>query len=150
MTMTMAFSDTMAMTRRPKRVSDTQAADERGFATPQPSNAWNRTNRDWDYIFNKLNEWGREPGKVDEDDLVFPSYDAISQAIAIIELLYQEESEPAPSIAPDGEGGIAISWSSGDNLETLQISDAGYVEYLRFRGSKLTDRFPVVLPENQS
>jgi hypothetical protein len=144
MSMMLDSCDAMAMTRKPKRVLDTQAADERGFATPPRS----RFSMDWDQIFKKLGEWGREPGKIDEDDLEFPSYDAISEAIAIIQRVNHRETEPAPSIVPDGEGGIAIRWSSGDDLQTLQISGDGHIEYLRFRGSRLVDRFPVVSPRD--
>jgi hypothetical protein len=138
--MSMTIESGKAMTKKPRRYLNTKTADERGFATQQPSTMRVAPGA-WDAVFQKLIEWGKSPGRIDEDGLEFPSFEAISQAIEVIRIS-DNGDEPAPnSVVPDGEGGIALNWSSGDELASIQVAHDGTVEYLKFIGARLVGRF---------
>jgi hypothetical protein len=123
---------------------DTGTADERGFATPQLLRMNGGSSREeWDAIFNKLIDWAKAPGDVDEDGLKFPSVNAISRTIDVVGLCQQWRKSAPTAMVPDGEGGIALDWSRGEELESIRIEDDGFAECLRFEGQRLVDRFPL-------
>jgi hypothetical protein len=143
--MSMAIESDKAMTRKPRRFLSTKTADERGFATRQPSRAHDENGLgDWDTVFNKLAEWGKTPSKIDEDGLESPSFEAISRTIEIIGVCHGW-NKPAPTaIVPDGEGGIALDWSNGEELESIRIEEDGVAECLNFSGTRLVGRFSLL------
>jgi hypothetical protein len=120
---------------------ETGAADRGALASTEHDErqlvrkAWN------DVVDYKLIEWGRDPGLLDEDELIPPSSRAIDVAIRLARHLRDQGSAPPPTrVAPDGDGGIIFErWVNGSS-ESFEISDGGEVEYVLFHNGRVVIR----------
>ncbi len=91
-------------------------------------------------IDDKLIEWGRDPLKVEDIDLIPPSHEAITRAISIVKSAIQR-NWPAPlSVVPDGDGGIVLERWSGPHSEAIEIGSDGSAEYVRCSHQRVVER----------
>lgn len=99
-------------------------------------------------IDNTLIDWGRDPEVLEDDGVTPPSVETIKHAYEIAAAL-RRVNFPAPTrIVPTGDGGIAFEVDAGSDFVSVEIGDNGTVEYLRFSGSKLVERYEVSIPTN--
>lgn len=95
-----------------------------------------------------LIEWGRDPALLEDDDVIAPSIETIGRAFDIASVL-RSHGLPAPTrIVPTGDGGIAIQDDAGHDFVSIEIAADGTVEYLRFSGSKIVERYEVLIPRS--
>ncbi len=93
-----------------------------------------------DSINNKLIEWGRSPGRIDEDDLEMPSLTAVEQASKLALRFRDNDALPPERALPDGEGGIVFERNAGNVLEVIEFRFDGTTEYTRFEDCQLQVR----------
>jgi hypothetical protein len=103
--------------------------------------------RRWeDVIHGRLAEWNRDPVVLDDEGVEPPSREIIGRAIRLAHYL-SSRHVPAPQrIVPDGNGGIVFEWFQDSTTESIEISDEGTLEYLRFVGDRLAASEPLAFP----
>ena len=101
----------------------------------------------WENLIDgTLIEWGRDPSALEDDGVVPPSIETIKHACEIATELRRLDF-PAPTrLVPTGDGGIAFEVDAGCDFVSVEIAPDGAVEYLRFSGSKLVERYEVSIP----
>jgi hypothetical protein len=105
---------------------------------------FNQQSDQWQDSLNSLIRFGLEGGRTDEDDLVWPTEEALVKAYAWLQTMRNHGSGSLPdSIVPDGEGGIVLERSAGQLTERLEIAADGATEYLVFRDCRLVNRVAV-------
>lgn len=100
----------------------------------------------WDNILDHvLVEWGRDPSSLGDEDFFPPSTQVVGLACELAQYFRDSES-PAPSrVVPDGDGGIAFEWDSGELSLALEIDDELNVEGLTFQNHRLVDRVRICI-----
>ncbi len=100
--------------------------------------AWQRL------IDRKLLEWLHDPNQLEDEGIDAPTATIIRLSLDLAER-FREEALPAPdSIVPDPNGGVVFERREDEVSEVLHIWDDGSVEYMRFRGTQLVERQPLV------
>ena len=93
-----------------------------------------------DSIDNKLIEWGRSPGRIEEEDLEMPSSAAVRRASELATYL-RDIGAPHPRlVVPNGEGGIVFERSAGRVFETIEFHSNGTMEVAYFEDHQLLHR----------
>lgn len=92
-------------------------------------------------IDHKLIEWGRDTSQIDDEDVEPPSAEIIGLAITLAEQLKTQGITPPDSIVFDPNGGIVFERQEGDVSEVFHVWDDGEVEYRRFYGTRLVERW---------
>ena len=129
------MSDTL--TGDPPRKVATGAAKDDSLASPVDQPNWDA----WQEVIDqKLIEWGRDPAQLAEDDLIPPTRESVRQANRIALAFRDTRVAPTDAVVPDGDGGIAFERWEGDLSETLEISDAGEIEYVQLRSGHVAER----------
>jgi len=100
--------------------------------------AWQRL------IDERLLEWLSRPTQLDEDGFDAPTATIIRLSLDLAERFCEEGFPPPDSIVPDPNGGIAFERREGHVSEVLHVWDDGSVEYMRFHGTQLVERQPLV------
>jgi hypothetical protein len=115
---------------------ETSAADDEVLS----SSELERNRIAWqDIIDRKLIEWFMHPEMFEDDGLVAPSRQIISEACKSIKKMSKEI--PAPiSVVSNGDGGIVFEWRDGHIFETIEIYADGLKEYCLFVNSRLRQR----------
>lgn len=109
--------------------SSTTAADEDTLASPEvnlerPRDQWQRI------VDHQLVEWGKDPGQLEDDQIIPPSAVAIQTAIDLA-YFFRDKSMTAPTrVVPDGDGGVVFEREAGNVFETIEIEEDGTVELL--------------------
>jgi hypothetical protein len=95
------------------------------------------------WIDDVLLQWLDNPGQLADDDVDPPSGTILRLALDHAEKL-RDQGLPAPdSIIPDANGGIAFERRCNDISEVFHFWDDGTIEYHRFRGSHLVERYAI-------
>ena len=117
------------------REPETCGADEGVLADPrtEAKGAWQ------DVVDQKLIEWGRQPGREDDDGLVFPSALAVRKSCHLVDTL-QNECPPPLRVVPDGDGGISFEWCQGSVFVSVDVWENGGTQMLCFRDGRLAER----------
>jgi hypothetical protein len=103
--------------------------------------------RSWnDLIDGRLAEWERQPELLDDEGVEPPSGDIIRLAIGLAQFLRDRHVPPPERVVPDANGGLAFEWLKGPVSESIEISDDGSVEYLRFEEGRLTTSEALLFP----
>jgi hypothetical protein len=96
-------------------------------------------------IDSTLIEWGRDPTLLEDDGFTPPSAETLRRACEIASVL-RSLRFPAPTrIVPTGDGGISFQAEDGDAFISIEIAADGTVEYFRFSGAKLVERYEVLI-----
>ncbi len=98
-------------------------------------------------IDRKLIEWGRDPSQFDDEGVEPPSREIIRLAIALAEQFRDDGLTPPDSVVPDANGGIVFERRENDVSEVFHVWDDGTVEYQRFHGTRLVERWTFVSGE---
>jgi len=97
-------------------------------STPVPA-AWK------DAIESKLVGWGADAqAGVNPFEFPAPTLASIGSALKLLAGL---KTPDAPSVAPNGDGGVSFEWEHGENLHGIEVDDQGGVRETIFRGAKL-------------
>ena len=104
--------------------------------------AWEYENRRaWEHVIDRqLIEWGKDPGRLECDDLRAPTAASIQTACEIAGFMRDEAEPPPLRVIPDGEGGIVFERAEGRAFVTVEIDEDGSVEICRFVDSRLQFR----------
>lgn len=107
----------------------------------------NKERERWESLVDRtLIEWGRDPAILEDDGIIPPTIGTVKNACDIARVLCRL-GLPAPTrIVPTGDGGIAFQADADHDFVSIEIAADGTVEYLRFSGSKLVERYEVVIP----
>lgn len=98
--------------------------------------------KNWqDLIDHKLIEWGRSPDRFVDENVEAPSGTTIRQAIELAEQFRDQGFIPPDSIVPDANGGIVFERRENGESEVFHVWDDGNVEYQRFVGTRLVERW---------
>jgi hypothetical protein len=98
----------------------------------------------WQQSLDCLIRFGMQRGRIDEDDLEWPSRQSLERAYECLKSMRDEEKVNLPdSIVPDGEGGIVLEREAGALTERLEIAAGGAIEYLVFQDCQLVHRVAV-------
>jgi len=105
----------------------------------------------WERIINLyLIEWGRNPARLEEPDLLAPSLETIKNAGHIAMCLRDLGWSPPTRVVPDGEGGIAFELVASNYYQSLVVSANGGVELDTFRDCRFVSRVPLCAPQSMS
>lgn len=97
----------------------------------------------WQQVIDqKLNEWQRNPGQLDEPDTLTPSQETIQRALALAGVLSKEGCAAPTRIVPDAHGGIVFERKEKGLFESIRISADGSVEHCVFQDGRLVRREP--------
>ncbi len=88
-----------------------------------------------DAIERKLVGWGAD-AQAGVNPFEFPSPTAASVGSAL-KVLASLKTPDAPSVAPNGDGGVSFEWEHGENLHGIEVDEQGGVRETIFRGAKL-------------
>lgn len=128
-------------------MADTSAS--RSAALPEASRADDQKAAgvagEWQRVFDLLEEWRRSPGRVDEDDLIWPTEESIDAATRLVEMLRDGGKAVPLRVVPGGDGGISFEYRPEGSCGIYNIDEAGKVERLKFERSKLVERVAVPL-----
>jgi hypothetical protein len=94
----------------------------------------------WQRLIDRLIDWGERAGQTDEDDLLWPTTDAIRSAYDILRLFRENGVPPPDRVVPDGEGGIVFEQASAKRSQRLEFGADGSAEHLVFENLKLVSR----------
>jgi len=123
----------------------TKAAEEecvtqdpvRGETPHSWQEAWN------EIIEVRLREWERDPCLLEDEGIEAPTALTIQRAIQIAQASQRVGMSPPDSVVPDANGGIVFEKKHGDIAEVIHVWEDGNIEYRRFRGTRLVERFPL-------
>lgn len=97
--------------------------------------------RAWNNIIDrKLIEWGRDPTRLEDEDVVPPSFEAIKVASDSAMALRDKSKEAPKRVVPNGDGGIVFERWEGSVSETIEVFEDGAIEYCRYHDTRLTHR----------
>lgn len=114
----------------------TGAAQEDSLACDDTQRAVNREL--WDKVIDDhLIEWGRHPERLEEDDLIPPTAQAIQVAGRLAQKLRDSGALPPKRVVPDRDGGLALERWEGEHTVTIMVSANGAVEILQWHGSRI-------------
>ena len=99
--------------------------------------AWQR------FIDEKLIEWGRDPGELEEAQLIPPTRRAIDKSVRLAMTLRDRGFPPASRVVPDGDGGIVFERWEGSVSETFEVSANGTIEYVQCRDCTVKARHAI-------
>lgn len=100
-------------------------------------NAWQRL------IDEKLLEWLRDPGHIEDDGIDAPTATIVRLSLDLAERFREEGFPPPDTIVLDPNGGIVFERREGGVSEVLHVWDDGSAEYMRFHGTQLVERQPL-------
>jgi hypothetical protein len=105
------------------------------------SRTYESTARDkWQEVLNRLIEFGRNQGQLEDEEMPSPSVNTIQSAYRIAARL-RDNSFPLPTrTVPDAHGGIVFELEAGNLLESIRISADGSVEHCAFEGCRMVRR----------
>lgn len=93
-------------------------------------------------IDHKLLDWLRDPSQLEDDGIDAPSETIIRLSLDLAEDC-RDQGLPVPdSIVPDPNGGVVFERREGNESEVLHVWDDKTVEYMRFHGTRLVERWP--------
>lgn len=96
----------------------------------------------WQAIIDRqLIEWGRDPSQFDDEGVEPPARETIQLAINLAQALSDARIPPPDSVILDPNGGIVFERREHDVSEVFHVWDDGAVEYQRFRGTQLVERW---------
>jgi hypothetical protein len=79
--------------------------------------------------------WGAD-AQAGVNPFEFPAPTVVSIGSAL-KLLASLKTPDAPSVAPNGDGGVSFEWEHGENLHGIEVDDQGGVRETIFKGAKL-------------
>lgn len=88
-----------------------------------------------------LVDWALEPGQFDDEEIEPPTRQTVAQAIELAKRLQNMGLAPPDSVVPDPNGGIVFERRENGVCEVLHVWDDGTVEYQRFQGTHLVERW---------
>jgi len=92
----------------------------------------------WEKVINEcLIDWGLNPGRLEEDDLIPPTRQALQVAGHIAQRLRDSDAPPPKRVVPDRDGGLAMERWEGECTTTIVVSADGGVEIIQWRGSTI-------------
>jgi hypothetical protein len=116
------------ITVEPRGAVHTRAATDDTLASiRRDASAWQ------DVIDGKLIEWGRDPSRLAEPELIPPTRAAIKRAVAIASELRDRNVLPPMRAVPDGDGGLVFERWSGEVSESIEVDAEGRAELVRLR-----------------
>lgn len=119
-------------------------ADTESLVTHDRERAHEARGGAWEKIIDhKLIEWGRDSSLLDDEGVDPPTPETIQLAIRLAESLRNKGCTPPDTVVPDPNGGIVFERREGDVSEVFQIWETGVIEYFRFRGADLLERWPL-------
>jgi hypothetical protein len=99
------------------------------------------TLRKWRAVIeDRLIEWGKDPGQLEDEDIRPPSKDTIRLAIELADVLSSADYPPPTRVVPDADAGIVFELVHGSLFESLRISADGSTEYCAFEKARLVAR----------
>ena len=96
-----------------------------------------------DVIDKKLVEWGRDPGRLDDEDVIPPSRDIILLASELAMWARDHEVAHPDAVVPNGDGGIVFERWHDSISETIEIYNDGTIEFAVYKDCKLLTRKPI-------
>ena len=103
-----------------------------------------RARQSWqELIDHKLIEWGRNPDQLDDEGVEAPRSEILRLAIHLAERFRDEGFPPPHRVVPDPNGGVVFERREQEVSEVYHIWDDGTVEYQRFEGTRLIQRWPI-------
>lgn len=132
--MSTACDDALMLTGAPRAVRTTAATDDTLATQHSHCRAWQNI------IDEKLIEWGRDPKRLEEPELIEPSRAAIDRAIRIALRLRDEDAPPPTRVVPDGDGGIVLERWNDRLTVSIEIDREGRIEIVRCRDRQVIDR----------
>lgn len=88
--------------------------------------------------------WLRQPELLEDEGLERPSGTIVRLAIDLAEQFRDQGCPPPEQLVVDPNGGIVFSRQENNTTEEFHIWDDGSIEYRRFDGHHLLERYPVV------
>ncbi len=135
---TLSASDTTSPLNGQYRVTTGTAKNESLWAMEREAG---ENRRAWSNIIDrKLIEWGRDPTRLEDEDVVPPSFEAIKAASDSAMALRDKSIEAPKRVVPNGDGGIVFERWEGSVSETIEVFEDGSIEYCRYRDTRLTHR----------
>lgn len=117
----------------------TDAAEEQSLAVTAQRQTEDR--RLWqETIDNKLIEWGRNPGQLEDEDITPPSAEIVGLASRFSMKMRDLGFESPNRVVPNGEGGIVFERCHDTLSETIEIFEDGSFEYALFQDCRLIQR----------
>jgi hypothetical protein len=96
----------------------------------------------WQQVIDRqLIEWGRNPDQLEDEGVEPPAKEIIQGAILLARAFRDNGYPPPDSVVPDPNGGIVFERREQDVAEVFHLWDDGTVEYRRFHGTQLVERW---------
>lgn len=95
------------------------------------------------FIEQTLLSWLADPRQLEDLEVEAPSKPIIRLAIDLAEKYRDDKLVPPDRIVPDPNGGIVFDRCRDGVAEVIHVWDDGTVEYQRFIGPKLVDRWSI-------
>jgi hypothetical protein len=88
-----------------------------------------------DAIERKLLGWGADAqAGVNPFEFPAPTVASIGSALRLLASL---KTPDAPSMSPNGDGGVSFEWEHGENLHGIEVDNQGGARETIFKGAKL-------------
>ncbi|MCC7290572.1 MAG: hypothetical protein IT449_00760 [Phycisphaerales bacterium] len=101
----------------------------------------NQRREAWQQLIDfKLVEWGRDPGQLEDVDLIPPTQAAVDRAVRIAMKMQQSGVQPPTSVVPDGDGGVNMERRSGATTESIEIASTGIAEFVLLQNGRVVGR----------
>lgn len=95
------------------------------------------------FIDSQLVEWGRRPEQFADEGVEPPASAAVQRAIRWVQVSIVNNELPPDSAVLDANGGIVFERREGNVSEVFHVWDDGAMEYRRFDGTHLAERFQI-------
>ncbi len=115
--------------------------DEESSVTRDDGRA-NEARAEWQRLIDyQLIEWGRDPSRLEDEGIEPPTSETIRLATMLAEALKERGDPPPDTIVPDPNGGIVFERREKNRAEVFHVWDDDSVEYRRFEGTRLVERW---------
>ena len=103
----------------------------------ESTSAWQRV------IDDKLIEWGRHPGQLEDDGIKPPTPLVLAKACEFATFCRDRDIDSPLRVSPDGSGGVVFEWRADPLYFSVEVNACGNTELLVFENSKLLNRNPI-------